>query len=122
MRKDVADFVKSCDECQKAKPSVKDGVVSKMPVSGLFHTWSIDFAGPLPKSKRGNSFLAVAVEHLYNWPVAAAAFEPLSTVVVEFVKKEILMTFGNPIYILSDNGTYFTSAYVQDFAKKRSIK
>ncbi len=47
IRQEVARFVKSCDTCQKTKPANRKESAGRIPISGLFHTWCIDFAGPL---------------------------------------------------------------------------
>ena len=72
IRMDVAHFVRSCDSCQKANPSEPNGPYGRMPVSGLFHTWSIDFAGPLKETTAGNKYILLALQNLSSWPVASA--------------------------------------------------
>ncbi len=79
MRNDVAAHVRTCDECQKTKPYARYKSAQHQPVSGIFDTWSLDFAGPLPRTARGNRYLLVGVEHLTGWPVAAALPDALST-------------------------------------------
>ena len=53
MRHEVASFVKSCDIWQKTKPANRKEFSSRIPIRGLFHTWCIDFAGPLPRTNAG---------------------------------------------------------------------
>ena len=52
-----------------------------------------------------NQYLTVAVDQMSRWPLAWAIPADLfnSLGVMEFVKKEIIMLFGPPQYILSDN-------------------
>ena len=47
---DVAHFVNSCNECQKTNLSEQNRPHGKLPVIALFHTGSIDFAGPFPET------------------------------------------------------------------------
>ena len=61
IRMDVPHFVRSRDSCQKADPLEQKGPYRKMPVSGLFHTWSIDFAGPLKETVAGKKCIMRAV-------------------------------------------------------------
>lgn len=124
MRPDVAHFVRSCDICQKTNPPEQKRPYGKLPVSGLFHTWSIDFAGPLPVTKEKSKYLLIAVEHLSGWPVARAIPTQLfnSTGVVQFVKKEIVGPFGVPVCVVSDNDTKFDNAPVKDYAESSGIK
>ena len=56
---DVAHFVRSCDYCQKANPTEQNGLYGRVSVSGLFHTWSTDFAGSLKERAAGNKYPVV---------------------------------------------------------------
>ena len=124
MRMEVAHFVRSCDVCQKTNPPEQSTPYGKMPVSGLFHTWSLDFAGPLPRTQLGSRYLLIGVEHLTGWPVAQSLLESLfnSVGVLQFVEKEILTTYGNPVTIMSDNDSKFRSESISDYAKKSGIE
>ncbi len=46
MRPGIMQFVKSFDAFQKAKPANRREVMCRIPVSGFFNTWSLDYAGP----------------------------------------------------------------------------
>ena len=109
MRQEVASFVKSFDTCQKTKPANRKEFAGNIPISGLFHTWCIGFAGPLPRTNGGNQYPIVAVEQISKWPVTWAIPADLfnSLGVMEFVKKEIIMLFCPTQYILSENGLNF---------------
>ena len=72
MGPDIAHFVRSCDLYQKTNPSEQSSPYGKIPVSGLFHTCSIDFACPLKETEAGNKYLLLAVEHISCWQVACA--------------------------------------------------
>ena len=71
MRIDVAHFVKSCDECQKANPSEQNRPHGKLPVSELFHTRPIDLPVPFSETNSGGCYILLEVEDLFNWPVAS---------------------------------------------------
>ncbi len=120
MRQEVASFVKSCDTCQKTEPGNRTESTGKIPISGLLQTWCIDFAGSLPRTNGGNQYLIVAVEQMSKWLVAWAIPADLfnSLGVIELVKRKIIMLFGPPQYILSDNDLKFDCKAVQDFARR----
>ncbi len=124
MRQEVASFVKSFDTCQKTKSANSKELPGKIPISGLFHTCCIDFAGTLPRTNAGNQYLIVAVEQMSKWPAAWAIPADLINSLggMEFVKKEIIMLFGPPQYILSDNDLKFNYKAVQDFARQFNIQ
>ncbi len=96
MRHEVANFVKSCDTCQKTKPVNRKELAGRNPISGLFHTYCIYFAGPLPRTNVGSQYLIVAVDHMAKWAVAWGLLTELfnSLVVMKFIRKEIIMALG----------------------------
>ena len=50
----VTHFVRICQSCRKANPLEQNGSHGMMPVIGLFHAWSIDFAGPMKEAAAVN--------------------------------------------------------------------
>ena len=60
-----------------------------MLVSGLFNTWSIDFAGPLKETAAGNKYILLAVENLSSLQVASAVGTNYfnSSEVIKFVEE-----------------------------------
>ncbi|XP_070004062.1 uncharacterized protein [Nicotiana sylvestris] len=66
--KDAGDFVKRCDECQRASGiSKKD----EMPLNtildiDIFYVWGIDFMGPFV-SLCGNTYILMAVNYVSKW-------------------------------------------------------
>ncbi len=61
MRSEVTKLAQSCDVCQKAKWANRKELTGKFSISRLFHTWCIDFAGPLPHTNAENQYLILAV-------------------------------------------------------------
>lgn len=124
IRIDLAKFVKSCDKCQKNNPPANSLPYGKLPARGMFQTWSIDFAGPIPRASTGLRYLLFAVEHLSGWPVAQAIPDDFfnSGEVMQFVEKEIITPFVNPLFIVLHNDTKFSNAPIGNCAKKTGIK
>ena len=124
IRVDVAHFVRSCDSCQKANPPEQNGSHGRMTVSGLFRTWSIDFARPLKKTAAGNKYILLAVENFSSWPVVSAIGANYfnSSRVIKFVEEQICQLYGNTIRTLSDGDPKFDSAGVRYYAAGSSIK
>ena len=118
IRVDAAHFVRSWESCQKTNPAEQNGPYGRMPVSGLFHTWSIDFAGPLRETTAGNKSILVAIENLSSWPVSKAigTNSSNSSGVIKFVEEQTCQLYGNPRRILSDGDPKFDSAAVRDYA------
>ena len=121
MGKNIHDYVKSYEGCQKNKPVPRYRTTLSQPLTGLFQTFSIDFAGPLPRTAKGNRFLLIAVEHLTGWPIARATAASTADVVLNFVKDEIIYSFGPPTTIVSDNAGCFTAATLANFMRSNGI-
>ncbi len=124
IRKEFTSFLKSCDTYQETKQVNRKELAGRIPISGLFHKWCIDFAGPLPRTNVGNQCLVVAVEQMSNWPVAwtipADLYNSLGA--MEFVKKKIIILFGPSQYILSDRCLKFDCKAVKDFGHRFNIQ
>ena len=92
-----------------------------IPLTDLLDTFSIDFAGPLPKSKEGTQYMLIAVEHLINWPIAVATQTATAAEVIRFVNEEIIYSFVPPKTIFSGNANAFTATALVEFLAKRNI-
>ena len=121
-RKDIVNFVRSCESCQRFAPIPKYRTTLRIPVTSLFSAFSLDFAGPLPETTKGNKFVLIGVEHLTNWPIAIATPNSTAEVVINFVRDEIVRPFGPPKRIISDNATCFKAGALEDFVRKLGIQ
>ena len=65
--------------------------------------------------------MLVAVEHLRGGPIAIATRDSIAQVVLKFVKREIMYSFGPPQTIISDNATCFTASAVSSFMAQNGI-
>lgn len=119
---DVYAHVKTCVGCQRAAPIPKYRTSLRMPITGLFHTFSIDFAGPLPLGPDDERYLLIAVEHLTSWPMVRATKTATADIVAEFLEKEILHPFGPPETVVSDNANCFTAARVSRLMEAHGVK
>lgn len=112
---DVLKFVRSCVGCQKLKPIPKYRTTLRIPLTGLFDTFSMDFAGSLHLCENEEKYLLIAVEHLTGWPIVRVTTRDTSDVVLSFVQEEIVFCFGLPRYIVSNNARCFKTFQVQAF-------
>ena len=94
MTEDVHTYVRSCHERQLFSPLPPYRTTVSLPLTDLFGTFSIDFAGPLPESPTGNKY--ILVEHLTGWPIAKATPRATADVVQDFVESEIIYSFRAP--------------------------
>lgn len=69
-----------------------------------FHTFAMNFAGPLPEMGSGNKYVLFAVELLSGCPIVRATISQYSDVSVRFFQREIGEQFRSPKTVLTDGG------------------
>lgn len=119
---DIHRYVRGCDGCQRASPLPKYRTTLPFPLTNLFDTFSVDFAGPLPKSTFAKRYVLVGVEHLTGWPLGRATKSSSAEEVIKFVKEEVLYSFGPRLTIISDNATCFTAKSLVKFTRDNGIE
>jgi len=86
----------------------------------LWHTWQIDYIGPLrPSGGKKRVLVGVEVVSGIAMETAIPAATGDNTV---YSLKEWFSTLPLPEEIQSDNGTHFTATVVQDWAKEEGIR
>lgn len=119
--KDVENYVRSCDACQRVG---KPGDKSKAPlrlvplITEPFRRLVIDTVGPLPPSRSGCKYLLTMLCPATKFPEAIPLKDLSSTEIVD----ALLSTFariGFPAEIQTDQGTVFTSALTTTFLEVR---
>lgn len=119
---EISDYVKGCEECQEMKLLAPYHSGQRFPLTGLFHLFPLDFAGPFPVTRAGNKFMHIGVEHLTGCPIAVAAPSSSATVVLNFVRTQILDPFGFRRVMMTENATSFKAKAVQEFAKEKGFE
>ena len=124
MKKEVKKYVNSCHECQLAgkpnKPVPKAPLINIPVVSEPFSEIVIDMVGPLPKSKRGNSFMLTIMDRMSRYPEAIPVRNAKAKTVVHHLI-QYFTRFGLPKRIQSDKGSNFTGAYFRDQMRQLGI-
>ena len=122
MYESVAQYIKSCDNCQRrGKPNRREEL-KLIKVGKPFHRIGIDIKGPLPVTKKGNRYIIVAMDYLTKWPEAKAIPNMKAETVAEFIYKEIICRHGVPEEILSDRGTSFINETIKELCQKFQTK
>ena len=122
MYKDIEEYIKTCDSCQRRGNKGGIGYLNPIKVGKPFERIGIDFVGPLEKTKKGNKYILVVTDYLTKWPEAKAMKEATAENVIEFIYKRIICTYGCPKVILSDRGTHFRNKLVDGLCEKFEIK
>jgi predicted aspartyl protease len=125
MRSDIKDWIQHCPACQVHGRNVMtpQELAHTMPViQKPFHTWSIDFIGPLPETENGNQWIITAVDHMTRWPVARALKRATHQEVAKFLYEEIVARFGVPSQLVSDRGRNFLALPLENYLKTLMVK
>ena len=122
MLKDIEEYVKSCDRCQRRGKTKGKHELHSIKVEEPFSRIGIDIVGPLPESKNGNRYIVVAMDYFTKWPEARALREATAKEVAKFIYEDIICRHGCPKRILSDRGTHFNNQVVKQLMEKFDIK
>ena len=112
MAAQVKNFISKCEECKMNKPYNQ---ISRPPMGGEmvterpFQRLYIDFLGPYCRSKTGNSYIFIVLDHMSKYVFLKPMVKADAKNVVKFLISEIFHKFGVPESIFSDNGKQFTS-------------
>ena len=114
LHRDVADFCRSCQVCQKfSHRHVPRAPMVPLPIiEEAFSRIAMDIVGPLPRSRSGNRFVLVICDYATRYPEAI----PMKAVDAERVAEELVSIFarvGIPREILTDQGTNFQSQLLE---------
>ena len=113
MKKEVYEYVKKCDQCQRFAPNIHQLGVVLNPLSSLwpFAQWGLNIVGPFPKAAGNKRYLLVGTDYFTKWVEA----EPLANIkdvnAKKFFWKKIVTLFRVPCTLILDNGLQFDSKY-----------
>ena len=93
--------------CAKHTPT--RGILNPLSSPWPFAQWGLDIVGPFPKTVGNKKYLLVGTYYFTKWVEA----EPLANIrdvdAKRFVWKNIVIQFGVPYVLISDNGLQFDS-------------
>ncbi|GFX64193.1 retrovirus-related Pol polyprotein from transposon 17.6 [Trichonephila clavipes] len=119
----MEEFVKTCDQCQRAgKPYDKKKAPLKLVpvIQEDFTKLNIDACGPLPITSKGNRYLITAICMSSKIPEAIPVSD-ISSVSVTDALLNIFIHMGIPREVQCDQGTSFTSALTTKFSERFGI-
>lgn len=114
---EVARYVRSCDICQKTtdKGRLKPAPLQPLPlIDSPFERVAVDIVGPIePRASDGSRYILTLVDFATRWPEAVPLRNIETTTVAEALVS-IFCRVGIPKQVLSDRGTQFTSAMMEE--------
>lgn len=124
MTRDIKDYVRKCDICQTTKFS-KNKIEPMRVTSTASRPWEIihlDIVGPLPESSEGYKYILTFQDQLTKFFGAFPIMETKAEVVANTFAEKIVLQYGIPEYILSDQGANFLSHTMTQVLKLLGIK
>ncbi|KAL8567469.1 hypothetical protein ACOMHN_010060 [Nucella lapillus] len=125
VRKDVAEYCRTCDICQQmiAKGRVHPVPLGRMPVVDVpFRKIAIDLIGPFkPVSRNGYRYVLTIIDVATQFP-EAVPLRNIDSISVAEALVSVFSRVGCPEEILSDCGTQFLSELMQEIYRLLSIK
>lgn len=125
MRRDVTNYVKSCDTCQR----IKIGKKPKAPlvISNLsdkpFDKLYFDIVGPLPPSgEEGYKYILSMCDCLSRFVVFRPMKDQTAETVAQAMFEEVICKFVIPKVIVTDNGANFVSKLIKGICKMLEVQ
>ena len=87
-----------------------------------FSMWGIDVIGVIePKASNGHRFILVVIDYFTKWVEATSYSSVTRSVVVRFIKKEIICRYGLPRKIITNNATNLNKKMMKEMCKDFKI-
>lgn len=111
MDREIAGRVRTCRLCALSKPAQNTqlGLLASEVAHQTMEKVFIDFVGPFPRSKQGNTMLLVCVDSFSKFVWMLPLRRATANTAVQALKSAIFQHFGFPKILVSDNGSQFTS-------------
>src|ERR1044072_9874640 len=118
MIKDIEEYVKTCDSCQRKNKPVGKHELNLIEVKELFHMIRIDVVGPLSETMNGNKYIVIAMDYFTKWPEARVLKEANAREISRFIYEDIICKHRCLQKLLMDRGTHFNNQLVKGLVEK----
>ncbi|KAK3892901.1 hypothetical protein Pcinc_003267 [Petrolisthes cinctipes] len=112
MHQDVQEWCWACDVCCAKKGPKKCGYapLQLYQVGAPMERVTVDIAGPLPCTDKGNRYICVVMDYFTKWTEAYAIPDQEAATVAQVLVVQFFCRFGMPQELHSDQGINFKSA------------
>lgn len=124
MSTEIKRYCSACEECKRSKhpntnqtPTMGRQKVADLP----WQIISVDYVGPFPRSKQGNTMLLVITDLFSKFVVIQPMREAKTTTLIKFLENMIFLQFSVPEIVISDNGPQFKSALFASLLKRYKV-
>ncbi|GBO99559.1 Retrovirus-related Pol polyprotein from transposon 17.6 [Eumeta japonica] len=120
----VKNYISNCETCKESKPSntnLRPEIGSQVKTDRPFQKLYLDFLGKYPRSKKGNCYIFLVLDHFSKYTLMKAMKEATTSNVIQFLTHEVFHKFGVPEIVHTDNGSQFVAKHFQNFLNTYKI-
>lgn len=123
MRKDIGNFIKKCDLCQRNKKLTQPKVpmVLTTTANSAFEKIYLDLVGPLLTSIDGNQYILTTQCELTKFITVTPIKNKSTEIVAKAFVENVILNYGIPKEIATDRGTEFMSQLFIEICKSLKI-
>lgn len=124
MKNEIEAYIRKCDLCQRnklTKPHIKMPLEITDTPESVWEKCSMDIVGPLVESNEGNKYLLTFQDLLSKYTVAVPLADQSTESVAKAFVNDIILKFGIPEKLLTDQGSNFTSELFRKVCKMLGI-
>ncbi|KAK1670099.1 hypothetical protein QYE76_058258 [Lolium multiflorum] len=119
---DAEELVKKCDGCQRSPSKGHAGFcLETIPITWPFAVWGLDMVGPFKTARGGMTHLLVMIDKFTKWIEAKPIKKLDGSTAVTFLK-EIIVRYGYPHSIITDNGSNFAEGIFKRYCGEMGIR
>lgn len=124
MKKDIANYIASCDLCQRNKINrrTRMPMVITTTARKTGERWALDIVGPLPRTIDDYEYILTCQDDLSRYIVAVPLKNQETETIARAFTDHIILKFGCPLSILTDNGANFIAQLMKRVCKLLHIK
>ena len=121
-KEDIIRWTHWCDVCQRrADTGRRRAPLQQSPVGMPMERMAVDILGPLPVTERGNRYIVIFCEYFTKWVEGFPLPDQTAATVADCLVNEIIVRFGIPHQLHSDQGSNFESQLFQEVCKLLGI-
>lgn len=122
---EVKQYVKECEVCQRVKKDRRKPpgfMGSKIVVSKPMEFLSADLIGPLPRTRKGYSYISVITDSFSKYTFIKPLRKATASAVCDHLEEDVILKHGAPRLLQVDNGQQYVSHLFKALCGKYNIK
>jgi transposase InsO family protein len=116
---DVKRFCRHCDGCCRYRRGAlqRQGPLQPMTCGEPWERVSVDVTGPHPRSRKGNIYILTMMDNFSKFAEAVPMANQEATTVAKALVETIVVRYGAPLQILTDQGRNFEGHVFQEMCR-----